>query len=398
MRHYRDHHSGNAHYLHARQRLRPAGSGRSALIRHIHVVKKARKNGPPIWYVYAYRGGPQIHRHEGWERPKLTRDEVSAWQAAASERVERARREAETLTDLINLWRPSSPEWQALAPNTRKTWGSALDAIEGKWGKTPIAVWNDPRMTSKVVAWRDSRRSTPRAADIGVGVLSALLKFSRLRGKVTINAAEGIPRLYRNGARAEIIWTDEDLKSFASASQELGLEHVNDGVRLAALTGLRREDLITLRWDEIGADEIKKRAKKVSRGKRRMAVIPILPALQELLDELRGRPRKEGVNSVLVNSFGMPWSGDGFGGSFTRVRDAAGILYIDPETGERKPKHLHDLRGTFCTKLITTAQLTDAEAAGIMGWAPEQVEGIRKQYVDQVTVNMAIVRRVREAL
>jgi hypothetical protein len=71
------------------------------------------------------------------------------------------------LADLINLWRPSSPEWKKLAPNTQKVWGSAINAIAEKWGKTPITVWNDPRMTSKVVAWRDSRADKPRAADMG---------------------------------------------------------------------------------------------------------------------------------------------------------------------------------------------------------------------------------------
>lgn len=105
------------------------------MIEGIHVVKKSRRKGPPYWYVYAYRGGPQIHRHEGWARPKLTRDQVRAWEAAASERIERVKREAETLADLIDLWRPASPEWKALAPNTQKVWGSALNAIAAKWGR-----------------------------------------------------------------------------------------------------------------------------------------------------------------------------------------------------------------------------------------------------------------------
>lgn len=113
-------------------------------------------------------------------------------------------------------------------------------------GDTPLSVWNDLRMVAKVVAWRDSRAATPRAADIGVTVLRALLEFGRLRSLVTFNAAEKIPKIYRRGDRAEIIWTNADMSAFVAKAAELDMTHVTDGLRLAALTGLRREDLVTL--------------------------------------------------------------------------------------------------------------------------------------------------------
>ena len=323
------------------------------MIRGLHIVKKMRRGGPPHWYVYAYRGGPQIHRHEGWSKPRLAAQDVRNWIAAADKLAEQLPGPS-TLGVLIDQWRLNSPEWKALTPNTQKTWGSALNAIEAKWAATPLSVWNDPRMTSKVVAWRDSRAETPRAADMGVMVLKALLKFGRLRGKVAINAAEKIPQIYRNAARAAIVWIEDDMARFAKAASELSLEQVNDGLRLAALTGLRREDLVSLTWDEIHKDALIKKAAKMSRGKRRTVVIPRLPALDCLVKELRTRYRRDGVNTVLVNSFGQAWSADGFGGSFTRVRDKANIVFVDPDTDKISKKHLHDVRGTFCTKLITT--------------------------------------------
>ena len=126
-------------------------------------------------------------------------------------------------------------------------------------------------------------------------------------------------------------------------------------------------------------------------------MIPRIPALDELLDELMIRHRAQGVNTVLVNSFGKPWSGDGFGGSFGRVRDHAGIVHIDTDTGQARPKHFHDIRGTFCTKLIL-AGLSDQDAAEIMAWSPEQVAGIRRCYVDQRHVVVAIGERLRGGL
>lgn len=368
------------------------------MIAGVHVVKHTRKGKPPVWYVYAFRGGPRIHRHVGRNKPRITEAGVREWQAAEEQRVQKVRQDQETLGDLIELWRPSSPEWKAMTSNTQKTWGSALNQIEAKWGATPIGVWNDPRMTGKVVAWRDSKADKPRAADTGVSVLRALLKFGRLRSKVQINVAEGIPQLYRNGARADIIWTDEDIAAFEKAAASAGKDHITDGLRLAALTGLRLEDLVTLTWDEIHPTSIVKLAHKVSRGKRRKVVIPRLPELDALLGELRAKTRQEGVRTVLVNTYGFPWSPGGFGGSFNRVRDAARIEHVDTSAGIVTSKHLHDVRGTFCTKLITIGGLTDQEVAGIMGWVPEQVAGIRRTYVDQGAVNMAIAARLRDSL
>lgn len=368
------------------------------MIAGVHVVKKPRKDRPPVWYVYAYRGGPQIHRCEGVQKPRLKDADVRRWIEASASRIEKVVKQPETLGELIALWQPSSPEWNALAATTRKTWGSALNVIDAKWGSTPLAVWNDPRMTAKVVSWRDSRADKPRAADMGVIVLYQLLKFGRLRGKVIRNAAEGIPRIYRAANRAEIIWTESDLAAFVAVCERLKVPHVADGLHLAALTGLRREDLVTLSWDEVESGSIVKIASKKSRGRRRKVIIPRYPALDALLETLKSRHRKEGVNTVLVNSYGQSWSGDGFGGSFNRVRDEAGIAFQDPETNEVRKKHLHDLRGTFCTKLIIEVQLSDQDVAEIMGWSPEQVRGIRRTYVDRGHVNMAIAARLRDSL
>lgn len=227
-------------------------------------------------------------------------------------------------------------------------------------------------------------------------MLRTLLEFGRLRGLVRFNAAVGIPTLYRNGQRAEIIWTDEDMARFIETAERLGRPHVADGLRLAALTGLRRADLVTLTWAQVGDFAIEKLALERSAGKRRRMTMPRIPALDSLLEELRDRNRKDGVKTVLVNSYGDSWAEDGFTGSFNRVRDAAKIVHIDPDTGETKKKHLHDVRGTFCTRLLTEGELTDAQAADIMGWAPDRVATIRRVYVDQTKVVVALGERLRK--
>ncbi|CAN5203542.1 site-specific integrase [soil metagenome] len=360
----------------------------------------SRRVGRPItWYVYAFKGGPLIFKHEGPKKPKLKLEHHAAIAAATASRNAPDPR---TLRSGIREWRScdpnrkSSPEWAALSPGTQKVWGLQLDVIDERWGDKPLTVWNDPRMVAKVVKWRDERAATPRTADMGVTVLKALLKYLRLRGRVTINVADGIPQLYRGGDRAEIIWTDDDISRFTKAAIEEDRPHIVDGLRLAAATGLRRADLVSLTWDHLGEIAIVKTALKKSRGKRRRATVPMTEELERLIAELRMRPRAEGVEHVLVNSFGRPWSGDGFGGSFNRIRDLANIVHVDhdAEPPVRK-KHLHDVRGTFCTRLMTECDLTDREIADIMAWSPERIGNIRKVYVDPAQVIVAIGARMK---
>jgi integrase len=302
-----------------------------------------------------------------------------------------------TLHSIIHDWR-CSPEWKGLADSTRRVWGGHLDLIEKRWGDKPISVWDDPRMIGKVMKWRDERAATPRTADIGVTVLRELLKFGRFKGRIKINVADGIPKLYEGGDRAEIVWTEDDMERFRLTAIELQKLHVYDGLRLAALTGLRRSDLVSLTWDHLGDVAIVKTALKKSRGKRYKVTIPITDPLEKLLAELRTRFRKDGVNTVLVNSSGRSWTGDGFGGSFNTVRDKANIVHVtegdDGNPLERR-KHLHDVRGTFCTMLMTECELTDEEAAQIMGWSAQSVAKIRNTYVDNSAVVVSLAERMQ---
>ena len=255
-------------------------------------------------------------------------------------------------------------------------------------------------MVAKVMKWRDERAATPRSADMGVTVLRELLKFGRLRGRVRVNVAEGIPHLYKGGDRADIIWTAEDMEAFRLAAVEAKRPALYDGLRLAAVTGMRLADLVSLTWDHLGEVAIVKTALKKSRGKRRKAIVPMTDALEKLLEELRTRHRKEGVNTVLVNERGASWTAAGFGGSgsFGKVRDAANIVHVeegdDGQPVERR-KHLHDVRGTFCTLLLTECELTDEDAARIMAWSPARVAKIRSTYVDSARVVVALAERMR---
>lgn len=366
-------------------------------IEGVHIVRSARPGKPIRWYVYAWRGGPCVLKVTSPTRPKITR----AVAIAVAAEIEKARAvPADTLLALARDWRsldpakPSSPEWDDLGDGTKKTWGGHLDLIEAKWGDLPLAVWNDAKMVGKVIEWRDRRKKTPRSADIGVTVLRRLLEYGRLRGRVTINVADNIPTLYRGGDRAEIIWTEDDITHFCAMAEQVRRRTAADAVRLMAVTGLRRQDIVSLTWAQVGEFAIVKRALKRSQKKRRFATMPRIAELDTLLAELRTRKRQPGVETVLVNSRGKSWTGDGLGSSFDDVQRKAQIMHVDDETGERRKKHLHDVRGTYATRLCLETDLTDAELADIMAWEPTRVGNIRRMYVDQSSIVVAIGERI----
>jgi hypothetical protein len=374
------------------------------VIEGLHFVRvAATKNRPIRYYVYAWRGGPRIMISDGPKKPKLTPEAVAAYSAAKSD----ARGvKADSVTAQIRKWSgvphdltTASPEWQKLSVNTRRVWGMALDLIEAKWGKLPIAVWNDPRMVAEVVAWRDSRSSTPRAADMGVTVLAQLLGWCRLRAKVTVNVAAGVPAIYAGADRAEIIWTDDDLERAKAAAIKQKRPRVHDAILLATLTGFRRADLAGVLLDEVTDHAIVRTALKKSRGRRRRAVVPLLPETSALIEELRQLPRAPGVRNLLVNSRGRAWTPGSLGAAFNEIRDEAVIVHPgNAELGELdRPKHLHDCRGTFVTKLCR-AGLTDREIADIVAWSPANVATIRRTYVDDAQVVIALSERMRRAL
>jgi integrase len=362
----------------------------------VQIIKSARPGKPVTWYIYAFKGGPFIRKVVAPRKPALTKDDHAS--------IAQAMTDQSTVNPLllratIREWCPAGPtkepseEWGALSENTKRVWRPHVDLIEARWGDKPIGVWNDPRMVEKVINWRNERKATPRTADMGVQVLDELLTYAKLRGRILINVAREVPTLYKGADRADIIWTAEDIATFEAKAVELELPQVMDGLRLAVVTGLRREDLVTLTWPQVGQFAIVKRALKKSRGKRRRAIIPQTPQLEVVLSDLRTRYRKDGVETVLVNSLGQPWTANSFGGSFSRMARKAAITHTDDD-GKVSNKHLHDVRGTFCTMLLVEWDLTDDEAADIMGWSPTRVAQIRKVYVDHARVVVALGERI----
>lgn len=344
----------------------------------LHKASKRLSGGRVAVYAYAFRGGPVIARAEGRDL------------ADANAGLERELGRADTLTRLGEARKPvrrtddrayvrgliaafkASPEFARLGESSRTEYTRHLKAFDAEFGAFKVRTVE--LATPDIVDWRDDIFSDrPRTADYLMGSIGRLFGWARARKLATHNPVEGIERLHR-ADRSDLIWSDADLVKLCAAASP----RVQQAIRLAAETGLRMGDLLTLTWGEISDHGITKRTSK--RG--RVATIPFSQSGRELIASI---PKASPI--VLTNNRGKPWTRDGFKSVFQQAKADAGI------TGLR----FHDLRGTAVTrKAIDNPGLTPADLALIFGWEPTHVQALLAKYVSRDAVALDLLSRMKQ--
>lgn len=357
-------------------------------LKGLNQVKKRLKDGSIRVHWYAWKGGPKLEGQPG----------TPEFMASYNRAVESARAPRnDTLAGLVTAYK-ASPEFTGLADSTRAEWVRWLDRIQSQTGDLDIGdltmkSLEDRRVRVEIMDWRNQWADRPRTADYGMQVLSRLLGWAVKGGRLSINAAAGTEQLYSSD-RADQIWDPAEVRAFVANARSLEVGFI---IRLACLTGLRREDLATLLWAQVGDLAIVKPTLK-SRG-RRVATILLLPETKALLVEIRRQQdwRHAALSTiaakkkhqppptcltVLSNTRGKPWSVDGLEHQVIDTKKAAGV-----------DKHLHDARGSFATRL-RKAGLTAAEIADVLAWDEKRVERLLAKYVDRDSIVMALAARV----
>lgn len=156
-----------------------------------------------------------------------------------------------------------------------------------------------------------------------------------------------------------------------------GPPHVARAFKLASWTGLARGDLVRLRWDQVGDLYISRK-----RGKTGVeAVIPLFDETRAILAELLPKA----AVTVLTNARKKPWTPRGFASAVEDARAAAGVAI---------GKTLHDLRGTFATRLMHNG-FEDREIDEILGWETGKSARIRRVYISRKAVVISAIERMR---
>ncbi|MGY8668722.1 tyrosine-type recombinase/integrase [Bradyrhizobium sp. UFLA05-109] len=260
-----------------------------------------------------------------------------------------ANKKAETFSSLIDYFKDCS-EYKDLGDKSKRAYDGYLKLIGAKFGPMPIGALEDKRARGDFKEFRDSFSDTPRKADYVWTTIARVLSVAKDRGKIAVNVCERGGRLYESD-RSEIIWTAEDIRAFcAVASVEL-----QAALLLALWTGQRQGDLLRLTWKDYDGTYIRMRQSKGrgSKGRRRVT-IPVGPPLKAALDAALKEERS--AVTILVNSFGRPWTEDGFRTSWDKAFKRTSLEDL----------HFHDLRGTAVTRLALS-NCSVPEIAAITG-------------------------------
>ncbi|MEA3473258.1 MAG: tyrosine-type recombinase/integrase [Pseudomonadota bacterium] len=288
-----------------------------------------------------------------------------------------------TVRSLVIEYRRSPTGFRRLAPSTAKQWERHLSDIVKRFGDMPLAALPSLRAKRLFLAWRDERAATPRTADYAMTVLKRVMSWGKAHAIIEVNPVEKVEGIYRVN-RAEQIVTDAELKSII----EIAPVHQRPLIKFASETGMRRGDIVRLKWDYIEDRYIQLETGK-SRGRKRITV-PITPATREVLEALK-IARQQMIDAgkvpsafVFVGETGLPFKENSVTQAWGR---ACTELAID--------KHFHDLRGTAITRFVK-ANLRDDEIADIVGWERNRVEGIRKAYVDADAISIHIANQLEQ--
>ena len=200
-----------------------------------------------------------------------------------------------------------------------------------------------------VVALHDRLSAMPTQANRTLAVLSAMFKLAEARDLAPPgrNPCRGVRR-YREKPRERFLSRAEyrRLGRVLAEAERDGSENpaAIAAVRLLLLTGCRRNEILTLQWDDVDRAAGELRLKDSKTGARRVPLTPAVEAAQ-LLAGIPGVPDNPfviaGRAGQHIRSLNGPWE---------KVRARAGLRDV----------RLHDLRHSFASRALALGETLPA--------------------------------------
>ncbi|WP_313332142.1 tyrosine-type recombinase/integrase [Sphingobium yanoikuyae] len=244
---------------------------------------------------------------------------------------------------LVGKYR-KSPEFAMLRPRTRDDYEISLNVIVEELGDQPYAF-----TTRKMLkAVRDGYSATPRKADKLKAMMSRLYSWADEEEHVPegFNPAAGLKKL-RKKPEPYVPWSDEEIDLLLANAPS----HVVTPVMLAAYTGQRASDVVSMTWTQYKGSTIRVKQDKTGEP----LDIACHPKLRAYLDSLRATDRKGVVMATSAED--RSYTAGSLSQALTRA-----IRQID----EMPHRTMHGLRYAAAARL-EEAGCTVAEIAAIIG-------------------------------
>jgi len=344
-----------------------------------HVFKVERKRGAQWYAKYRLRDGRQIQRRIGphWSDRGtgpppgyFTKRSAQAW---LDDILVKARRgnlpgmasSDTTFGDACDAWL----EWKQgrnLRPSTLADYRKMVDRI-----KPAIAerIGERARLdalgSEDIEAFRDqlmASGASDRTTNKYLGLLTDIFKWAHRRYGLMDNPVRLVERR-PNGRRPNIdVFSKEEVMALVAAAT-----NERDGViyLTAAFTGLRRGELLALRWPDIdfanAAIHVRRSLSDGAEGPPKSGRERTVPMMDEVAGALARLAQRDGFSDddglVFCNQAGGHLSGRVVSRDFHAARGRAGLRHL----------RFHDLRHTFGTHAIRTA-----DSREVMEWMGHQ--------------------------
>jgi integrase len=287
-----------------------------------------------------------------------------------------------TFADVAEDWYARGPLVRDWSPSTQRDYRSVLDAhLLPEFGARRIETITPEQFER----WRDrlvknGERSRKTANKIATQA-HAIFQHALERFGLVVNVASKVRRLRESSdpGRFDFFSPQEVDLLVATASRGAhrdparpavsdrertarAEEDRQDGViyLAAALAGLRRSELLALRWDDVDFEHASIRvyegysARRTGKPKsRKSRTVPMIDKLATALHELKRRGHNTARSDhVFVSRFGTKLDGSALRRRYLAARDAAGL----------RPLRFHDLRHTFASVAINVASITQVQA------------------------------------
>jgi integrase len=323
-------------------------------------------NGGKTWFAVARVNGRQV-RHTIGNYPTVTLGEAREAARLILKDIQlglyapaKASPEVAppTLAQMISLFieiyaKPKNRGWEAVQSTFRK-FSSLNDMPIGHITRADVV-----KVLDGIAA-----NGTPIAANRAMSAIKKLFAWSLDRGAISVHPLVGLRKPGIERSRDRVL-TNEELKSFWSATEELGFPF-GPAFQLMALTGQRRGEVAAMQWPQICLKEATWTIPASIAKNGRAHQVPLSTTALEVIQRL---PRFVGSDLVFTTTGVSPISG------FGRAKDRVDFIMQSDEW------RLHDLRRTAASGMAR------------LGAAPHVIEKVLNYVSGQISGVAAVNNR-----
>ena len=281
-----------------------------------------------------------VTAEEARRRAALIIARIKAGEDPAAEPLEAGPGGGPTVGDLARRWMEEHVAVRC-KPRTAGMYRLILDKhLLPALGRTPALALTHER----VAALHHSMRATPSMANRTLDVLSRLWNAAEDRGRVPEASNPCRHAVRFRERRRERFLSDGEFRRLGRALSEAegrkGVSvHAVAAIRLLLLTGCRRNEILTLRWQDVDLEARELELADSKTGRRTVALSP------EAVDVLAGIPRIEGNPYVIPGKIG--------GAHMRNLNDPWQVIC---ERAGIADMRLHDCRHSFASRALALGE------------------------------------------